>query len=82
MDAEAECQVAIRLAPDVEAIRVGKLAGIAVRGADSQVEDRAGFELLSPDLGVDREPAVAELVRALEAQELVDRVLDARGVFA
>ena len=42
MRAQGERQVPIRRAPDVQSVRLGKLIGIAIRGADTQMDLRPG----------------------------------------
>ena len=72
--ARAEGQVAVGLARDVEPVGIGELGGVAVGGADADGDEGAGRHGDAADLDVARRGhAVAELVGALEAQDLLHR---------
>src|SRR5690242_19522554 len=79
MDAEAECEVAIRRARDVESIGVGKLRGIAIRRADAQRHPRMPGQLCAAYRARRGRDPVAELIGAFEAQEFLHGRMDQRG---
>mgnify|MGYP003693908325 CR=1 FL=1 len=74
MDPRAEGDVAVRRAADVEAVGLGELLGIAVGRRRCRASPASAARMTTPPIsaGAGRDP-VAELVRALEAQELLDR---------
>ena len=81
VDAGAEGEVAVGAAGDVEAVRVGEAAGVAVGGADADGDEGAGGD------GAGRRwwwgavvHAVAELVAAFEAEDLLDGGAGEAGV--
>src|SRR6476469_2080466 len=76
VDAEAECQVPVRRASDIEPVGIGELRRVAVRCADAQRHARSGRQLDVADARRLRRYPVAELVRAVEAQEFLDGSLD------
>src|SRR5262245_17025408 len=75
-----ERDVAVRLAADVEAVRVGELRRIAVGRTDAEGDERSGRELAPAELDRCRRHPVVELERALEAQQLLDRGRHQRGI--
>ncbi len=73
MHAEAEGEVAVRCPRHIEPLRLGELIGIAVGGADAQRDRRCRRDRDAANRDACGRHAVAELVRALEAQELLHR---------
>ena len=71
-----EGEVAVGIAADIEPVRVGELRRIAVGGADADVNVGSLRHGDAAEHGVRRRTAVAELVRAFHAQELLDRGFD------
>ena len=82
MNAGAEREVPVGMPANVETVRVGKLRGIAVGGADADMDVGAARHRDAAEHGVRGGAAVAELVRALHAQELLHRGLDQFGICA
>src|SRR5690606_6381299 len=80
--AEAEREVAVRLARDVEAVRVGELLGIAVGGAEREDHRLALPHLLAAELDVRLGELEQELDRRVVAEQLLDRALHQAGVLA
>ena len=76
VDAEAEGHVPVRLAVNVEAVRIAELRRIAVRATDADVDTRVRWQFQTRDLDLLRRDAVAQLNRAVEAQELFDCSLE------
>jgi 4-carboxymuconolactone decarboxylase len=71
--AVAEGDMAVGLAPDVEALGLRELPGIPVRRPDTERDERAGRQRASAQLDRGDEPAVIQLDRTLVAQHLFDR---------
>ncbi len=67
---------------NVETVRIGKLRGIAVGGADADMDEGAARHGDAAEHRVRRRATVAELVRAFHAQELLHRGLDQFGIGA
>src|SRR6185312_2187911 len=82
MDARGEGEMTVRLAPQVEPFRVDELRGIAVGGANADMDIGARGHVDAAERGVLGGTAVAELIRALHAQKLLDRRVDERGIVA
>jgi hypothetical protein len=82
MDPRAEGDVAVRRARDVEPVGIGERVGIAVGGADADGHLRPRRERDAGDLARSRRDPVAELVRALEAEELLDGRSHPIGILA
>src|SRR5262249_18599061 len=82
VNAGREREMPVRLAADVEPVRIRKLRRIAVRGADSDMDVTAGPNVDAAEARVARGTAVAELVRALHAQKFLDRGVDRVGMLA
>ena len=80
MHARAEGEVAVGLAAGVEAVGLGELRRVTVGGADADMDVGARRELLAADLEIGRQPAVAELVGALETQAFLDAALEQAGL--
>src|SRR6185437_15492102 len=78
MDAEAEREMPVRRAANIEAVRLRKLFRVAIGRADAQRDRRAPRDCDATDRGVDARHAVAELIRTLEAQALLHRRVDQR----
>src|ERR1700742_586017 len=72
MDARAESEMAVGIARDVERFRVPERRRIAVGGADADRDEGARRDRHAADLRVARRQPVAQLVRALVAQHLLD----------
>src|SRR5689334_13497890 len=70
VDARAEGDVPVRLAGDVETVRIFELCRIPVGRADAQRDARLGGQIDAADGRGSRRDAIAELVRAFVAQEL------------
>src|SRR5882757_3912120 len=62
MNAEAERQMAVGGTADIQPVRVGELLGIAISGADAQVDVAAGRYLHAAQFAVRRRAAIAELI--------------------
>ena len=78
VDAHAEGEVLGRVrARDVEAVGVGELRRVAVRGGEAQHADRAGRDLRALDLAVLRADAPHVRGGRGEAQHLLHQVRDA-----
>ena len=76
MDAGAEGKMPIRLTADVEPVGIGELRGIAIGGADADMDISAGFHCYPAENGIALGAAIAKLVRTLRAQELLDGRID------
>jgi hypothetical protein len=81
MNTQAERQVSVRRAVDIEPIWIGKLRGVAVGRADTQVNITLGWNGDAVQHRVDRGATIAKLVRAFHAHEFLDRRVDELGVF-
>src|SRR6478609_10796930 len=81
MRAGAEGKMPVRRTPDIETLRIGELRGIAVGGADAQRYRRARRQRVAAEFDRLHRDAVAELVRAFEAQHFLDRGLDQARIF-
>ena len=80
MRAGGEGEMAVRAARDVEPLGIGELpSGRGWRPPMPSVTSWPGPMLDAADLGLARRAAVAELVGAFEAQELLDRGADQVG---
>ena len=76
MGAGAEGEMTVRAARKIESIRGGKFSGIAIRSSNAKGQISTGLEShVADDHALYDEP-VAQLVGALEAQELLDRGAD------
>src|SRR5215467_7488395 len=71
VDADAEGQVPVGVPTDVEPVRIGELGRIAVGRSDADVHVGTGGHLDAVQHRVSCGSAVAELVRALEAEKLL-----------
>jgi hypothetical protein len=72
MGAGAESKMTVRAARKIESIRGGKFIGIAIRSSNAKSQISTGLEShVADDHALCDEP-VAQLVGALEAQELLD----------
>ena len=79
MWAGAEGDVTVGVAGEVEAVRLLELSRIAVGSADAQRDPAFRGQRDAANVSRARADPVAELVRALEAQELLHRGLDQLG---
>ena len=77
-----EGEVAVRLAPYVEPVGIGKLRWVAVGGADRDMHIGAGLHRHTTEHGVLGRAAIPELIRAFHAQEFFDRGVDEFGMRA
>src|SRR5262245_25320379 len=82
VDPEAKRHVSLRIARDVEAIRVRELCFVAVGRAQQRDHCRAGGDLHTGELDVLRGLAEQELDRTVVAQRLLDQRRDAVRVAA
>jgi hypothetical protein len=82
MDAGTEGEMPVRLATYVKPVGIGELCGIAIGSADRDMHIGAGLHWRAAERGVVRRAAVAELVRALHAQEFFDCGIDQLGMRA
>jgi hypothetical protein len=80
MDAGPEREVPVRVARQHEGVGRPELRGIAVRRADAKRDPRVRWQGRPAHDGFARGDPVAELVRALEAEELLHRDADDVGV--
>src|SRR5207244_12830432 len=72
VDARDEREMAVRRAPDVETVRVRELRRVTVGGPDPERDERSRVHRDAPEHRVAYGAPIAELVRALEAEELLD----------
>ena len=72
MDAEPERNVTVRLARQIESVRIGKLCRIAVGCTDTHRDSRLRRQRDAANLDVPRRDSVTELIRAFEAQKFLD----------
>src|SRR2546425_8606635 len=82
VDARDEREMAVRRAPDVETVRVRELRRVAVGGSDPERDERSRVHRDAPEHRVAYGAPIAELVRALEAEELLDGGRDQAGLGA
>src|SRR3989442_1213913 len=82
VDARDEREVAVRRAPDVETVRVRELRRVTVGGADPERDERSRVHRDATEHRVAHGAPVAELVRALEPEELLDGARDQAGLGA
>ena len=82
VDAGRKGEVAIGLAADIETIRVGELCGIAIGGADADVNIAPRRDRYPAQMDIPRRTPIAELVRAFHPQEFFDRGVDALRIAA
>src|SRR5687767_9554595 len=79
VDAHAECDMPVRLAGDVEGVRIGELVGVAVRGGEHLENEVAFPELLSAQLAVFPDPPRVAFQRTFKPQHLFDCRRHQRG---
>ena len=68
-----EGKMAVRLACDIEPIRIRKLLRVAIRSPDTQCEIRAWLEHDIAHAAAPGYEPIPELIRALETQAFLDR---------
>src|SRR3989449_7934605 len=73
VDARDEREVAVRRARDVETVRVREARRVTVGGPDPERDERSRVHRDATEHRVAYGAPIAELVRALEAEELLDR---------
>src|SRR5215469_5227125 len=80
MLAGAKAEMALRPAVDVVDVRVGKFPPIAVAGAERKRHFVADAHSMAVQLGLAHDRALETLRRGVEAQRLLDRRFDQRGI--
>ena len=81
MFCRAEAEVALRPALDVADVGIGEFAPVAVAGAERERDLVADFQMLAVQLLVAHHHALEALRRGVEAERLLDRRRDQRGLF-
>ena len=76
MNARRECEVAVRLAGDVEDLGGRELRGIAIGRSDTDRNLSSGGKHLVAHAEIGRRDPVSQLVGAFEPQHLLNRGLD------
>ncbi len=69
----AQSQVGVRVSPNIQAVRVLELIGIAICRGQQDSDELALAEMLATEFEILGDRPVGELDRRVEAQELVDR---------
>ena len=76
MHAVTERHVAVGIAGDVEPVGIGELIGVAIGGADHDVENLAFADLYAADFKILARGTDATLGRRVEAEEFLGRQVD------
>ena len=76
MHAVTEPHMAVGIAGDVEPVGIGELIGVAIGGADHDVENLAFADLYAADFKILARGTDATLGRRVEAEEFLSRQVD------